>query len=46
MLWRGEAQRLGDVVTPEEELKDSFILEFLGLKDERTSTPRPTSKQH
>jgi predicted nuclease of restriction endonuclease-like (RecB) superfamily len=34
MLRRGEAQRPGDAVTPEEELKDPFVLEFLDLKDE------------
>lgn len=34
MLGRGERQRPGDAVAPEEELKDPFVLEFLGLKDE------------
>jgi hypothetical protein len=34
MLVRGEKQRPGDVLSAEEELKDPFILEFLGLQDE------------
>lgn len=34
MLRKGEVQRADDAVTPEEEIKDPFILEFLGLKDE------------
>jgi predicted nuclease of restriction endonuclease-like (RecB) superfamily len=34
VLARGERARPGDRVTPEEELKDPFVLEFLGLKDE------------
>lgn len=34
MLRKGEARRAEDVVTPEEEIKDPFVLEFLGLKDE------------
>lgn len=34
MLEKGEARRPGDAVTPEEEIKDPFVLEFLGLKDE------------
>ena len=34
MLLRGEARRAEDAVTPEEEIKDPFVLEFLGLKDE------------
>ncbi len=38
MLRRGEARRPGDAVTPEEEIKDPFVLEFLGLKDEYSET--------
>ena len=34
MLRKGEVRRAEDAVTPEEEIKDPFVLEFLGLKDE------------
>src|SRR3990172_4486758 len=34
MLKRGEKPRHEDAITPEEEIKDPLILEFLGLKDE------------
>ena len=34
MLKKSSKADPGDVVTPEEEIKDPFILEFLGLKDE------------
>ncbi len=34
MLKKGEKQNPGETLTPEEELKDPYILEFLGLKDE------------
>jgi predicted nuclease of restriction endonuclease-like (RecB) superfamily len=34
MLERGAAPKAEDVVSPEEELKDPFVLEFLNLKDE------------
>jgi len=34
MLAKGEHPRPEDAVTPEEEIKDPFVLEFLGLKDE------------
>ncbi len=34
MLKKGGKQLPEDVVTPEEEIKDPFVLEFLGLKDE------------
>lgn len=34
MLAKGAQAKAGDEVTPEEELKDPFVLEFLGLKDE------------
>jgi predicted nuclease of restriction endonuclease-like (RecB) superfamily len=38
MLRRGEKQQPEDVVTPEEEIKDPYVLEFLGLKDEYSET--------
>lgn len=34
MLRKGERPLPEDAVTPEEEIKDPFVLEFLGLKDE------------
>ncbi len=34
MLMKGAATRAGDAVTAEQEIKDPFFLEFLGLKDE------------
>jgi len=34
MLIKGEAARAEDALTPEDEIKDPFVLEFLGLKDE------------
>jgi predicted nuclease of restriction endonuclease-like (RecB) superfamily len=34
MLTRGAAAREGDAVTPEEEIKSPYVLEFLGLRDE------------
>jgi predicted nuclease of restriction endonuclease-like (RecB) superfamily len=34
MLAKGEVPRTEDAVTAEEEIKDPFVLEFLGLKDE------------
>lgn len=34
MLEKGSVARQGDAVTPEEEVKDPYVLEFLGLKDE------------
>jgi predicted nuclease of restriction endonuclease-like (RecB) superfamily len=34
MLTKGGKQKSEDSVTPEEEIKDPFVLEFLGLKDE------------
>lgn len=34
MLTRGQRARSTDVVTPEEEIKDPYVLEFLSLKDE------------
>jgi predicted nuclease of restriction endonuclease-like (RecB) superfamily len=34
MLTKGAKPKLEDLVTPEEEIKDPLVLEFLGLKDE------------
>lgn len=34
MLQRGKKKQPGDVITPEQAIKDPYILEFLGLKDE------------
>lgn len=34
MLRRGSLSRAEDAVTPEDEVKDPYVLEFLGLKDE------------
>ncbi|MGC4113767.1 MAG: PDDEXK nuclease domain-containing protein [Myxococcales bacterium] len=34
MLIKGERRKRGDTVTPEEEIRDPFVLEFLDLKDE------------
>ena len=34
MLKKGSSKAPGDMVTPEEEIKDPLVLEFLGLKDE------------
>jgi hypothetical protein len=34
MLQRGAKKQAQDVITPEEAIKDPYILEFLGLKDE------------
>jgi predicted nuclease of restriction endonuclease-like (RecB) superfamily len=34
MLKKGAARKPGEALTPEEEIKDPFVLEFLGLKDE------------
>ncbi len=38
MLRKGAAPRPHDAVTPEEEIKDPYVLEFLGLKDEYSET--------
>jgi predicted nuclease of restriction endonuclease-like (RecB) superfamily len=38
MLTKHNRRKSGDVVTPEEEVKDPFVLEFLGLKDEYSET--------
>jgi predicted nuclease of restriction endonuclease-like (RecB) superfamily len=38
MLRRGVAQHPADVVTPEQEIKDPYFLEFLALKDEYSET--------
>lgn len=34
MLQKAESAELGDAITPEQALKDPFVLEFLNLKDE------------
>lgn len=34
MLAKGQVPRPGDAVTPEEAIRDPYLLEFLGLKDE------------
>jgi predicted nuclease of restriction endonuclease-like (RecB) superfamily len=34
MLKKGQIAKPEDIVTPEEEIKDPFVLEFLNLKDE------------
>lgn len=34
LLKKGEEKQAEDILTPEQELKDSFVLKFLGLKDE------------
>jgi len=38
MLKKGEKKVSGDIVTAEEEIKDPYVLEFLGLKDEYSET--------
>ena len=38
MLKKGELPRLEDAVSPEEEIRDPLVLEFLGLKDEYSET--------
>lgn len=38
MLRQGERPRPDDLLTPEQEIKDPFVLEFLGLKDEYSET--------
>ena len=38
MLSRGGVARVEDAVSPEEEIKDPFVLEFLALKDEYSET--------
>ncbi len=38
MLARGARKEKGDALTPEEEIKDPMLLEFLGLKDEYSET--------
>jgi predicted nuclease of restriction endonuclease-like (RecB) superfamily len=38
MLQKAEITESGDTVTPEEAIKDPFVLEFLGLKDEYSET--------
>jgi predicted nuclease of restriction endonuclease-like (RecB) superfamily len=38
MLKKGQKALTEDIVTPEEEIKDPYVLEFLGLKDEYSET--------
>jgi len=38
MLRKGQATTLGDVVSPEEEIRNPYVLEFLELKDEYGET--------
>jgi len=38
MLKKGSVARAEDLLTPEEEIKDPYVLEFLGLKDEYSET--------
>lgn len=38
MLTKGEVPRAEDAMTPEDEIKDPFVLEFLGLDDEYSET--------
>ena len=38
MIKKGAKAKPGDRVTPEEQIKDPYILEFLGLKDEYSET--------
>ena len=38
MLNKGTVSRAGELLTPEEEIKDPLVLEFLGLKDEYSET--------
>lgn len=38
MLKKGAVPRDGELLTPEEEIKDPLVLEFLGLKDEYSET--------
>lgn len=38
MLSKGQKTVPGDVIRPEEEIKDPYVLEFLGLKDEYSET--------
>ena len=38
MLRKGQRERAEDRVSPEEEIKDPLVLEFLGLKDEYSET--------
>jgi predicted nuclease of restriction endonuclease-like (RecB) superfamily len=50
MLTEGQKARASDALTPEEEIKDPFVLEFLDLKDEYSernarSTSRPALRE-
>ena len=43
MLRKGQAKTPDDVVAPEEEIKDPYVLEFLGLKDEYSESDLETA---
>jgi hypothetical protein len=43
MLRKGQTMTPADVVSPEEELKDPYVLEFLNLKDEYSETELETA---
>lgn len=43
MLAKGHKTLPGDFVSPEEEIKDPFVLEFLGLRDEYSETEMENS---
>ena len=38
LLRRGARSRASDAITPDEEIKDPYVLEFLGLKDDYSET--------
>jgi predicted nuclease of restriction endonuclease-like (RecB) superfamily len=38
MLTKGQVPRAGDAVTPDEQIRDPFVLEFLNLKAEYSET--------
>jgi len=42
LLGEGDRRRVGDNLTPEEEIKDPYVLEFLGLKDEYSESELET----
>ncbi len=43
MLRRGQQQTPDDVMTPEDQIKDPFLFEFLGLKDEYSESDLETA---
>lgn len=46
MLTKGARPQPGDVLSPEEEVKDPYVLEFLGLRDEYSETELETALIH